>query len=151
MIGKLREGNQFILQIKWHFLVTFEHGTCLHFIQSIGYSACFQVDPLSWVMSLLWVFQRLHCPPLHYVLVSAWSSQCFQEFGHVAQCSKGKSCWDFVSAVKTLCQLTLSQSYGYVILKFKKFVPSFVSFMWDSSWDSFDKTIPANFNSSSEN
>ena len=28
-------------------VVTFEHGTCLHFIQSIGYSACFQVDPLS--------------------------------------------------------------------------------------------------------
>ena len=37
MLGKLREGNQFILQIKWQFVVTFEHGTCLHFIQSIGY------------------------------------------------------------------------------------------------------------------
>ena len=61
MMGKLREGNQFILQIRWQFVVTFEHGNCLHFIQWIGYSACLWVDPLSWVMSLSWVFQRMHC------------------------------------------------------------------------------------------
>ena len=40
------------------FLVTFEHGTCLHFIETVGYSACLRVDPLSWVMLLLWVFSK---------------------------------------------------------------------------------------------
>ena len=39
----------------------------MHFIQSIGYSACFRVDPLSWVMPLLWVSRRMHCPLSHCV------------------------------------------------------------------------------------
>ena len=45
MMGELREGNHFAN--KWQLFVTFEHGTCLHIIQSIGYSADLQVDPLS--------------------------------------------------------------------------------------------------------
>ena len=98
MMEKLREWNYLICN-KWKLLVTFEHGTYPHFIQSIGYSSCFQVDPLSWVMSLLWVFQRMHCMLLHYVLVSAWFSQCCQVFCHVTWCSKGS--WKFTFAIKT--------------------------------------------------
>ena len=52
---------------------------------------------------------------------------------------------------KFLCQLFLIQSYGYIILKFHNFVPSFMSSMWDSSWPSFNKTIPVDISSSSRN
>ena len=45
MMGKLTEGDHFTN--KWQLFVTFEHGTYLHIIQSIEYSADLQVDPLS--------------------------------------------------------------------------------------------------------
>ena len=40
---------------------------------------------------------------------------------------KGKSCWDFTPAVKNnfSCQLILSQSYGYIILKILKLCSEF--------------------------
>ena len=46
------KGRESFCKIEWQLFVTFEHGTCLHIIHSIGYLVDLQVDPLSWVMSL---------------------------------------------------------------------------------------------------
>ena len=113
MVGKLREGNHFAN--KWKLFVTFEHGTCMHIIQSIGYSPDLQVDPLSWVMSLLWVFENNALSTV--VLCSASLSQCCQLFGRVARCSKGNHVDILHLQLKLLCHLLLSHSYGYIILK----------------------------------
>ena len=100
----------------------------------------------------------VHCHIMSWHLPRQF--KCLQVFGHDTLCSKGKLSWEFTPPVKReivlrvykfLCQLLLSQSYGYIIFKFQNFVPSFVSLIWDSSWPSFDETIPVNINSSSGN
>ena len=58
MMGKLTEGNHFANQMVVVCHLWTWHLSCLHIIQSIGYSADLQVDPISWVMSFLWVFQK---------------------------------------------------------------------------------------------
>ena len=45
---------------------------------SIRYSVDLHDDPLSWVISLLWVFQRMHCLLFHCVFV--WSSHAAKSF-----------------------------------------------------------------------
>ena len=81
--------------------------------QSIGYSADLRDDPLSWVMSLLWVFQKnaLSTVALCVCLVQS----CCQVFCRAIRCSKGS--WrSFTSIVCTVFVLvSLSQSYGYYI------------------------------------
>ena len=64
--------------------------------QSIGYSANLCNDPLSWVIPLLWVFQKNALPIV--ALCSTSSSQCCQVFGRAARCSKGS--WKFTYVIK---------------------------------------------------
>ena len=116
MMGELREGNYLICN-KWQLLVTFEHGTCLHFIQSIGYWDCFpsQSTFMNHVTPLILSRNASSTVALCFniflvklMLPSLWS--CHPMF-------KGNSCWEFASTVKILCQIPLSHSYCYIILK----------------------------------
>ena len=81
--------------------------------QSIGYSADLRDDPLSWVMSLLWVFQKNALSTIALCVCPIQS--CYQVFCHATRCSKG--IWK--SFTSTVCivfvSVSLSQSYGYYI------------------------------------
>ena len=100
---KLREGKSCFICINGSFLVTFECSTYLHFIQKFGYSYCLWVNPLSWVMSLLWVFSKnasfciALCPGICLIKsILLILRSCRPMF-------KGKLCWESPSAVKTTC------------------------------------------------
>ena len=112
-MGKLREGNQFILQINGSLLLPLNmelvcisfsqlgiHMTCklIHFHES-----CHSFDS----------FKRMHCPLSHCVFVLFGHAAKY--FCHVTRCSKG--IWrSFTSAVYIVfMSLYLSQSYGYYI------------------------------------
>ena len=78
---------------------------CISFSQ-LDKSACLWADPFSWVMSLLWVFQK---NALSIVTsCSTSSSQCCQVFCHATRCSKGS--WKFTSVVKTTSVLVSFES-----------------------------------------
>ena len=149
-MGKVREGNH----------ISFAMMTvCSHFWT--WYVSAFH--------SVNWVFRFFmsrstfmsHATPLSLSNIAlsvvslcyASSIQCYQVFGCAALCSKGKLFWEFTPVVKTIfyvgyfCVNTMVTSS----LKFKNFVPSFMSLMLDSSWPSFDKPILINFSSSSRN
>ena len=86
---------------------------CTQSCQSIGYLADLHDDPLSWVMSLLWVFQKNALSTVALCVCPIQS--CCQLFCHVSWCSN--EIWrSFTSVFHTIFVLvSLSQSYGYYI------------------------------------
>ena len=81
--------------------------------QSIGYSIDLYDDPLSWVMSLLWVFLK-ECI-VHYRIMSLSCSIMLPSLFSCHPMFKGKL-KKFTSAFKTVSvSVLLSQSYGYYI------------------------------------
>ena len=84
---------------------------CISFNQ-LGKSACLWVDPLSWVMSLLWFFQIMHCPLSYFVpprYVNAAKS-----FVVPPDVQREVEIFPLQSK-HPLCQYLLSQSHGYII------------------------------------
>ena len=105
------EGNHFANN--WQFVITFEHGTCLHIISVNWVSADLHDDPLSCVMPLLWVFQkecivRYHIVCLSHLVMLPSLLSCRPMFKEKLK--------KFASTIKTVSvSVLLSQSYGYYI------------------------------------
>ena len=151
MMGKLREENQFILQINGSFSSPLNMAlVCISFIQlgiqlvseSIHFhESCHSFESLKECI--------VHCHIVFRLVKSMLPSirSCRLMFKRetilrVYTCSQNNFFWVnyfWVSPVVT--------SYS----KFQNFVLSFVSSMWDSSWPSFDETIPIDVGSLSRN
>ena len=145
MMGKLREWNHFANRMAvvchlWTWHLSAYHSVNWVFTWLTSWSNFMShVTPLS--ISKEWiVHSHIVCPSSLVMLPSLFL--CHPMF-------KGKK-EVYPYSWNNLCVSTLSQSYGYIIYNIP-IIPSLVSSMWDSSWPSFDETIPVNFNSSSKN
>ena len=83
----------------------------------LGKSVCLWVNPLSWVMSLLWFFQRIHCP-MPYCVPPHWvnAAKSFVVLPDVQREVRSLP----LQLKHPLCQYLLSQSNGYIIYNIPK-------------------------------
>jgi len=87
---------------------------------------------------------------LHYVLVLICSSQCCQVIFCASQCSREVSLQTNHSAVlPTFILMLVCTHFIYHLTSLSCF--SFMSMMGDTSWPSFDKSVPVDFNTLSRN
>jgi hypothetical protein len=145
MEEKIWEVGQVFETLRQLFLVTLEHGTFLHFSYSwvnlhVSESHQFYVSSYSFnsLEESLWLSS-------HYVSIHASSSKCFQVTCHVAQCSREVSTsiniFSIIHFHTHVILSTFSLSYQITILI------SFVSLIRDTSWPSFDESVPVDINS----
>jgi hypothetical protein len=146
MVGGKFEGSGSVFwKALWKlFVVTLEHGTCLCLVLQLGN---FLVSESYQSYESLYSFPTRRVPQLssHYVLVYISSSQCFQVICHASQCSREVSSQINHSAVlPTFILVSVCAHLIYYLTSLS--CVSFVSMMGDTSWPSFDESVPVDFN-----
>ena len=141
-------GKGIILQITGSLLLPLNMALICISFQSIGYSADLRDDPLSRVMPLLWVFQKnaLSAVALCVCLVQS----CCQVFCRAARCSKGIWRSFYLCSQDSLCVSTFESVLWSLHSHHSRTMFRVFCHRWDSSWPSFDETIPVDINWSSK-
>ena len=128
---------------------TLEHGTYLHFhFKQLGIQLVIESIHFHESFNSFQSIQRMHCPVLTLFLVSSSLIQCCQVIFRVAQMFKGILHYNLPLQLPYLPSIRsrLKQSYGCFHHFNIIFVPSFMLMMGETSWLSFDKSIPVDTN-----
>ena len=147
MMGKLREGSQFILQING--ILSSPLNMALVFISFSRLGIHLVSESIHFHESChsFESFKRMHCPMSHCVFV--WSSHAAKSFVMPLDVRREVEEVLPLQSKQSLCQYFWVSLMVTSFTSFQNYVPSFVSSMWDSSWPSFDETIPVDISSSS--
>ena len=87
-MGKLREGNQFILKINGILSLPLHMSLVYISFSQLGIQLACKSIHFHESCHSFESFQRMHRLPSHYLLVSSLLIQCFQIFNYFIQCSK---------------------------------------------------------------